>query len=106
YRTEHPHDEIAEQVEIGIKYQGYIARQQDEIERLKRQEDARLPENFDYRAIPGLSNELRQKLSELRPDSIGRAARIPGVTPAAVSLLLVYLKKQQMLQAQNSTGTA
>ncbi|HEY0962395.1 MAG TPA: tRNA uridine-5-carboxymethylaminomethyl(34) synthesis enzyme MnmG [Pseudomonadales bacterium] len=104
-----PDAEVAEQVEIAIKYQGYIVRQQDEIERLKRQENARLPEDFDYRAIPGLSNELRQKLSDMKPDSIGRAARIPGVTPAAVSLLLVYLKKHQMLQAQQSTqftGTA
>ncbi|MDY6983103.1 MAG: tRNA uridine-5-carboxymethylaminomethyl(34) synthesis enzyme MnmG, partial [Pseudomonadota bacterium] len=110
YRTEHPEAEVAEQAEIAIKYQGYIVRQQDEIERLKRQENARLPEDFDYRAIPGLSNELRQKLSDMKPDSIGRAARIPGVTPAAVSLLLVYLKKHQMLQAQNGgtqfTGTA
>jgi tRNA uridine 5-carboxymethylaminomethyl modification enzyme len=110
YRTEHPEGEVAEQAEIAIKYQGYIVRQQDEIERLKRQENARLPADFDYRAIPGLSNELRQKLSDMKPDSIGRAARIPGVTPAAVSLLLVYLKKHQMLQAQNAdtqfTGTA
>lgn len=110
FRTELADTEVAEQAEIAIKYQGYIARQQDEIERLKRQENARLPEDFDYRAIPGLSNELRQKLSDMKPDSIGRAARIPGVTPAAVSLLLVYLKKHQMLQAQNSdtqfTGTA
>ena len=111
YRTKSaPDAEVAEQVEIAIKYQGYIVRQQDEIERLKRQENARLPEDFDYRAIPGLSNELRQKLSDMKPDSIGRAARIPGVTPAAVSLLLVYLKKHQMLQRQHDdtqfTGAA
>ncbi|MEX2367564.1 MAG: FAD-dependent oxidoreductase, partial [Pseudohongiellaceae bacterium] len=84
---------VAEQAEIDIKYQGYINRQQKEIEKLKRQENSPLPADFDYSRIPGLSNELRQKLSQARPDSIARAARIPGVTPAAVSLLLVYLKK-------------
>jgi tRNA uridine 5-carboxymethylaminomethyl modification enzyme len=107
YRTELPEPDVAEQVEISIKYQGYIARQQDEIEKLKRQENTRLPADFDYRSIPGLSNELRQKLSDAQPDSIGRAARIPGVTPAAVSLLLVYLKKYRMLQEKAETaGTA
>ncbi len=101
-RNEYPADEVAEQVEIAIKYQGYIVRQQDEIEKLKRQEHARLPADFDYRSIPGLSNELRQKLSDMQPDSIGRAARIPGVTPAAVSLLLVYLKKHQALHNKHA----
>lgn len=86
-------DDVAEQLEIRIKYQGYIDRQQAEIARLQQQENTRLPADFDYTAIPGLSNELRQKLSEARPDTIGRASRIPGVTPAAVSLLLIYLKK-------------
>jgi tRNA uridine 5-carboxymethylaminomethyl modification enzyme len=85
YRTEFPDEEVAEQVEIAFKYQGYIVRQQDEIEKQKRQEHARLPADFDYRSIPGLSNELRQKLSDMQPDSIGRAARIPGVTPAATA---------------------
>jgi tRNA uridine 5-carboxymethylaminomethyl modification enzyme len=110
YRDEFAEAEVAEQVEIAFKYQGYIVRQQDEIEKLKRQENARLPADFDYRSIPGLSNELRQKLSDARPDSIGRAARIQGVTPAAVSLLLVYLKKHQVLQdkhlASKAAGTA
>ncbi|MEY4643007.1 MAG: hypothetical protein RLZZ227_3001 [Pseudomonadota bacterium] len=110
YRAAFPSAEVAEQVEIAFKYHGYIVRQQDEIEKLKRQENARLPADFDYRSIPGLSNELRQKLSDSRPDSIGRAARIPGVTPAAVSLLLVYLKKHQALQdkrlASKTAGTA
>ncbi len=107
-RSEYPNEEVAEQVEIAFKYQGYIVRQQDEIEKLKRQEHARLPADFDYRSIPGLSNELRQKLSDMQPDSIGRAARIPGVTPAAISLLLVYLKKHQMLHKSSDAkaGTA
>jgi tRNA uridine 5-carboxymethylaminomethyl modification enzyme len=88
---------IAEQVEVAIKYQGYIDRQQQEIDKVKRQEHTRIPESFDYRQIPGLSNELRQKLSQQRPDTIGRASRIPGITPAAISLLLVYIKKFQSL---------
>lgn len=98
-RDDMPTGEVAEQVEIQVKYQGYINRQHDEIDKLKRHEDTRLPESFDYSSIPGLSNELKQKLSEQRPDSIGRASRIPGVTPAAISLLLVYLKKQQLVTA-------
>jgi tRNA uridine 5-carboxymethylaminomethyl modification enzyme len=96
-RADMPADAVAEQVEIQVKYQGYIDRQHDEIEKLKRHDDTRLPENFDYRTIPGLSNELKQKLSDQRPDSIGRASRIPGVTPAAISLVLVYLKKHQLV---------
>lgn len=95
-RTEWPDQQVAEQVEISFKYQGYIDRQSDEIERIRKHETTRLPENFDYKAIPGLSNELKQKLSDHKPDTIGRASRIPGVTPAALSLLLVYLKKQQL----------
>lgn len=82
-----------EQAEIQIKYQGYIDRQTEEIERLKRQEDAVLPEDFDYESMHGLSNELKQKLLSVRPNNIGRASRIPGMTPAAISLLLIYLKK-------------
>lgn len=99
YRQAFPEAAVSEQVEIRIKYQGYIARQQEEIEKMHRQEHTQLPADFDYSAIPGLSNELRQKLTEIRPDSIGRASRIPGVTPAALSLLLVYLKKHESLQA-------
>ena len=100
--NEHPDSVVAEQVEIKIKYQGYIERQQSEIEKLKRQENLSLPENFDYQSIPGLSNELRQKLSQAKPETIARAARIPGVTPAAVSLLLIYLKKHQAAQGKLS----
>jgi tRNA uridine 5-carboxymethylaminomethyl modification enzyme len=86
------------QVEIQLKYQGYIDRQHDEIERLKKQENASLPEGFDYQQMQGLSNELKQKLIAARPENIGRAARIPGMTPAAVSLLLIYLKKHQAVK--------
>ena len=88
-------EQVAQQVEIQIKYQGYIDRQEDEIERLKKQEGTRLPEDFDYVQMQGLSNELKQKLQESKPENIGRASRIPGMTPAAISLLLIYLKKYQ-----------
>ncbi|RDE18818.1 tRNA uridine-5-carboxymethylaminomethyl(34) synthesis enzyme MnmG [Motiliproteus coralliicola] len=89
---------VCEQVEIETKYAGYIQRQQDEIERLRRQEDTRLPEQLDYNAIDGLSNEIRQKLNEARPATLAQAGRIQGVTPAAVSLLLIHLKKLGKLQ--------
>ena len=84
---------VVAQVEIQARYAGYIERQQGEIDRQRRNEEARLPEDLDYAAISGLSNEVRQKLVESRPGTIGQAARIPGVTPAAVSLLLLHLKK-------------
>lgn len=87
--------QVAEQVEIQIKYQGYIDRQRDEIERLKKQENTLLPVDFDYESMQGLSNELKQKLGDSRPENIGRASRIPGMTPAAISLLLIYLKKHR-----------
>ncbi|MDG2090234.1 MAG: tRNA uridine-5-carboxymethylaminomethyl(34) synthesis enzyme MnmG [Gammaproteobacteria bacterium] len=93
-----PKAEVSEQVEITIKYQGYINRQQNEIEKLKNQEHAILPADFDYGSISGLSNELKQKLSEARPDTVGKASRIPGITPAAISLLLIYLKKHHALK--------
>ena len=89
---------IAEQVEIQIKYAGYIERQHVEIERQARYEDASLPLDFDYANVTGLSNEVRAKLLSHRPDTVGQAGRIQGVTPAAVSLLLVHLKKQGRLQ--------
>ena len=92
-----PHPLVAEQVEIRTKYQGYINRQLDEIDKSRSQEQTRIPEGFDYSRISGLSSELRQKLEQSRPDSIARASRIPGMTPAAISLLLVYLKKHRML---------
>ena len=87
--------QAVQQVEIQLKYQGYIDRQAEEIERLKRQEDTGLPADFDYESMHGLSNELKQKLTAARPENIGRASRIPGMTPAAISLLLIYLKKYQ-----------
>jgi len=88
----------AEQVEIQIKYAGYIARQLDEIAKNQRHENTLLPADFDYSKISGLSNEVVAKLTDARPETIGKAARISGITPAAISLLLVYLKKHGMLR--------
>ena len=90
--------EAAEQVEISIKYQGYIEHQQDEIEKQKRHENTQIPPEFDYDKVESLSNEVRAKLMQHRPVSIGQASRISGITPAAISILLVNLKKQGMLK--------
>lgn len=90
HQVEH---KIAEQVEIDAKYSGYIIRQQDEVNRLRRHENTRIPVNFNYQSVKGLSNEVKQKLSEATPETLARAGRIPGVTPAAISLLIVQLKK-------------
>lgn len=94
--------QVAQQVEIQLKYQGYINRQEDEIDHLKRQENTVLPGDFDYQHMQGLSNELKQKLILAKPENIGRASRIPGMTPAAISLLLVYLKKFKMPERKAS----
>ncbi len=87
-------EQVSEQVQISVKYAGYIARQADDIERMRRQENTALPEDLDYTKIDGLSNEVKQKLQEARPATLAAASRIQGVTPAAVSLLLVHLKKR------------
>jgi tRNA uridine 5-carboxymethylaminomethyl modification enzyme len=83
------------QVDVQAKYHGYIERQHQEIERQRRHEDTGLPDELDYAAVRGLSNEVRQRLAEHRPATLGQAARIPGITPAAVSLLLVHLKRRE-----------
>ncbi|MCP5169455.1 MAG: tRNA uridine-5-carboxymethylaminomethyl(34) synthesis enzyme MnmG [Hahellaceae bacterium] len=88
------HAQVSEQVEIQVKYEGYINRQLEEIERLRRHEETRLPDNLDYDAIAGLSNEVKQKLKNVLPATLAQASRIPGVTPAAISLLLIHLKKR------------
>jgi len=85
--------QIRAQVEVAAKYAGYIERQEEEIARQRRNEETRLPEDLDYAHVAGLSNEVRQKLAQIRPATVGQAARIAGVTPAAVSILLVHLKK-------------
>ncbi len=94
--------EVAEQVEVQIKYAGYIDRQQDEIARARAQEDVSLPDDLDYAQVSGLSHEVKEKLNQQRPTSIGQAGRIPGVTPAAVSLLLIHLKKQRRNPARRT----
>ena len=86
--------QVAEQVEIKTKYAGYIDRQQEEILRLRASENTALPADLDYSSIPGLSKEIQLKLGNNRPETLGQASRIPGVTPAAISLLLIYLKKR------------
>jgi tRNA uridine 5-carboxymethylaminomethyl modification enzyme len=85
--------QVAEQVEIQAKYQGYIERQREEILRYEHYENLKLPQDFDYDALRGLSMEARQKLARHRPETLGQASRISGVTPAAISVLLVYLKR-------------
>ena len=88
--------QVRAQIEVRAKYAGYIERQQDEIERQKRNEETRLPDGLDYLQVAGLSNEVRQKLTEARPATVGQAGRVPGVTPAAISILLVHLKKRTL----------
>lgn len=90
--------QAAEQVEIQVKYEGYIARQQDEIEKQLRNESTVLPADLDYGQVSGLSNEVKAKLNDHKPGSIGQASRISGITPAAISILLVWLKKQGLLR--------
>ncbi|MBU6492067.1 tRNA uridine-5-carboxymethylaminomethyl(34) synthesis enzyme MnmG [Pandoraea sp.] len=96
--------QVREQIEIGIKYQGYIDRQADEIERKEANEHTRLPEGIDYNEVRGLSFEVRQKLIQHRPETLGQASRISGVTPAAISLLLVHLKKGLGRRSGASSG--
>ena len=87
-------EQVAEQVEISAKYAGYIDRQQEDIERLQRSEAVAIPAGFDYSAVKGLSHEVTHKLTQAQPATIGQASRVPGVTPAAISLLLINLKKK------------
>jgi tRNA uridine 5-carboxymethylaminomethyl modification enzyme len=96
--------QVAEQVEIRTKYAGYIDRQQDEIARLRASENTRLPADIDYATISGLSKEITHKLSLARPETLGQASRIPGVTPAAISLLLIHLKKRGAGQSLEQTA--
>lgn len=93
---------VAEQIDVQAKYSGYIERQQDEIARQRRHEGTTLPEAIDYDQVSGLSNEVKEKLIRIRPATIGQATRIPGVTPAAISLLLVHLKKNRQLKKLKS----
>ena len=86
-------ERVARQVEIQCKYHGYLQRQEAEVKKFKDLEKINIPAGFDYREIPGLSNEVRQKLNEVQPTSLGQASRISGMTPAALSILMVQLKR-------------
>ena len=90
--------QVSQQIEISAKYSGYIQRQEEEVKRLRQHEETPLPIDFDYSTVEGLSNEAKQKLMTMKPESLGRASRIQGITPAAISLLLVYLKKRGLLR--------
>jgi len=89
---------VAEQIEVETKYSGYLARQREEITRQQRNEDTVIACGFDYAAVRGLSAELQQKLERVRPETVGQAQRIPGMTPAAISLLLVHLTRARRLR--------
>jgi len=95
---------VREQVEIDAKYAGYIDRQQEDIDRLRQHENTLIPVDFDYSVVEGLSNEVKQKLTDGKPQTLARASRIQGVTPAAVSLLLIYLKKHGLLKKQKAVS--
>src|SRR2546425_359782 len=90
---------VARQVEVAAKYEGYIRRMLDDVARFRRLEERLIPDGLDYRAVPGLSTEIRERLIEVRPRSLGQASRIPGVTPAAISILTVWCHRAQPLQA-------
>ncbi|QLG89328.1 tRNA uridine-5-carboxymethylaminomethyl(34) synthesis enzyme MnmG [Chitinibacter bivalviorum] len=96
-------EKVAEQIEIQVKYQGYIERQQGEVAKRDTLEDVALPEDFDFTQVPGLSKEIQQKLSTQRPQTLGIASRISGVTPAAIALLVVYIKKSRMAAAADGS---
>ena len=97
-------EDVTRQVEVQVKYEGYIARQQDEVERHRAQDHLLIPDELDYRKVKGLSKEVEQLLLRHRPQTVGLASRIPGVTPAAISLLLVYLKRDQGKDSSKSSA--
>jgi tRNA uridine 5-carboxymethylaminomethyl modification enzyme len=98
-------DAVIEQIEIAVKYAGYIVKQNDEVERAARYEHLALPDELDYAQVPALSYEVRQSLSRHRPETLGQASRMSGVTPAAISLLLVHLKKGRFVGFADSSGS-
>lgn len=97
-------ERVTRQVEIQCKYQGYLQRQEGEVKKFKNLEKIKIPLGFNYEEIPGLSNEVRQKLQEIQPTSLGQASRISGMTPAALSILMIYLKRirETQVSPQNS----
>jgi len=105
-RQENLTEEVIQQIEIAIKYAGYVERQEIEVDRMKHLEDKNIPGNFDYATVPSLRLEARQKLTKIRPRTIGQAARISGVSPADISILLVWMKRAGGLNAKNQTAPA
>ncbi|MEE8303951.1 MAG: tRNA uridine-5-carboxymethylaminomethyl(34) synthesis enzyme MnmG [Candidatus Tectomicrobia bacterium] len=93
---------VVEQVEIHLKYEGYIRRQLEQVARMEQMEDMTLPTDADYERVPGLSHEIREKLTHIRPTTLGQAARVPGVTPAAVAILMVYFQKRRARHKQHA----
>ena len=88
---------VIDEIEASVKYEGYIKRQKADIEKLQRNENTPIPSSLDYSNVVGLSNEVKQKLTEAKPESLARASRLPGITPAAISLLMVHIKKGRRL---------
>jgi len=103
-RNETLSDEIVQQVEIAVKYAGYIDRQELEVQKFKKLEDKSIPETFDFSTVPSLRLEARQKFSKIRPTTIGQAARISGVSPADISILMVWLKRSAGANGQNDSA--
>ncbi|HAV4283590.1 TPA: tRNA uridine-5-carboxymethylaminomethyl(34) synthesis enzyme MnmG, partial [Acinetobacter baumannii] len=88
--------QVGEQIEIAVKYEGYINRQHEDVAQLKRLEETKIPADFDYDVVSGLSREITQKLKTVRPETLAQASRIPGVTPAAVQLVMITIRKNNM----------
>jgi tRNA uridine 5-carboxymethylaminomethyl modification enzyme len=103
-RDESLPEDAVQQVEITIKYAGYIERQQMEVEKAKNLEDKQIPGNFDYAAVPSLRMEARQKLTKIRPGTVGQASRISGVSPADISILMVWLKRGSLTTSDPALG--
>jgi tRNA uridine 5-carboxymethylaminomethyl modification enzyme len=92
-----PEEEVTREVELAIKYQGYIERQSEQVDRFRRMESVLLPDDLPYQTMSGLSREVVEKLARIQPRTLGQAARISGITPAAISILQVYLKKENLI---------
>ena len=106
FSIEIPENDIVFDIETNQRYSGYIKRQMDEIEKMKKNRNAHIPSNFDYSNVKGLSAEITQKLSKVEPKTLAQAWRIPGITPAAISALMVYLKRNETETAdKNARGS-
>ena len=106
FSIETPDNDIVFDIETNQRYSGYIKRQMDEIEKMKKNRNAHIPSNFDYSNVKGLSAEITQKLSKVEPKTLAQAWRIPGITPAAISALMVYLKRNETDTAdKNARGS-